>query len=162
MEATSSDRKNFQITENGNQVVELTYDDLLYQKAKLRISDTEYRLSPVGFLDSRMAVTKDGNDIASVEMSWKGQMLITFHNGQEFILRLDGIFNNTYVVENKEREKLIQLDGKFHWRNFRYTYNISYDITKIGTDNGHLLLALSLYATNYFVATMSGASAGVM
>lgn len=163
MEAKSTDRKNFQISENGQLLAELIYADWLYQKAKIKILNSgEYDLSPVGFLDSRIAIRKGGNEIASLEMNWKGQMVIAFQDGKEYRLRLNGIFQNKYILENEERDALIELNAKFHWRNFHHSYDISYDVAETEIPNGDLLLALSVYATNYFIATMSGANAGVM
>lgn len=163
MEAKSTDRKTFQISENGQQVAELIYADLLYQKAKVKFSNSEeIDLAPMGLLDSRIAVTKEGNEIASLEMNWKGQIVLTFQDGQEYQLHMNGIFQNKYTLENKDKEKLVELDGQFHWRNFPYSYNISYNISRNEVSDSDLLLVLTVFATNYFISAMAGANIGAM
>jgi|SRR5690606_1788125 len=163
MEANSTDNKTFQLTENGQQLGELIYENLFFLKAEIKLLNSElYDLAPVGFFGTSVAVTKNGNEIASLVMNWRGQIVITFQDGQEFVIKLIGLFSNKFIIENKDQEKLIQLELKFNWREFHYNYNITYDITNDNIPKDNLLLLLGVYAANYFVATMSGANAGMM
>ncbi len=163
MEANSTDKKTFQLTENGQELGELIYENLFFSKAEIKLPNSErYELAPIGFFATRIAVTKNGNEIASLVMNWKGQIVITFQNGQEFVIKLNGLFSNKFIIENIDQEKLIQLEAKFNWREFHYNYNITYDITNNNIPMDNLLLLLGIYATNYFVATISGANAGMM
>ncbi|HLO39354.1 MAG TPA: hypothetical protein VK173_12720 [Lacibacter sp.] len=161
MKAQSTDNKTFQLTENEEQLGELIYENLFFLKAEIKLANSElYNIKPVGFFGTSIAITKNGADIASLVMNWRGQIVITFQNGEEYVIKLNGLFYNKYIIENKAEEKLIQLEPQFNWRQFHYNYDISYNITN---DNKKdiLLVLLAVYAANYFIASMSGASAGM-
>jgi hypothetical protein len=162
MKATSVDQKHFQIFENGQQLGELVYEDLRYQKASIALtSNKQYQLAPVGFFDSKIVVTKNDTEIASLEMNWNGKIVITFTQDRKYVFKLDSFFNHKYILQNDQEETLVQLDAKFDWRKFRYHYDISYDITN-NAQNEYLIPLLAVYAANYFISAMSGANAGSM
>jgi hypothetical protein len=163
MEAKSTDKKTFQLTENGKQLGELIYENLFHLKAEIKLPNSElYKIAPVGFFGTSLNVTKDGTEIAKLVMNWRGQIVISYQDGQEFVLKLNTFFYGKYIIENKNQEKLIQLDPKFNWREFHYNYDISYNIIDANKSKDTLLLLLGVYATNYFVACMSGSNAGMM
>ena len=158
MEARSIDKKTFQLTENGQLLGELIYENLFFLKAEMKLRDSDlYGIKPVGILGSSITVTKNGTEIATLQMNWRGQMVLTFHNGQEFILKAKGTFHNKYVIENKNGENLLQLAPKFSWRKFNYNYDITCDRQPYDV----LLILLGIYAANYSIASMSGAIAGM-
>jgi hypothetical protein len=162
MEINSLDKKSFQLTENGEQLGELIYENMLYFKAKIKLQNLElYELAPVGFFGTSIAVTKNGVKVASLVMNWSGQIIITFQDGEDYVIQLNGLFNNKFILENKYQEKLIQLEPKFNWREFHYNFNITYAINT-NKPQDYLLLLLSVYAANYFIATISGANAGAV
>ncbi len=157
MEAKSTDKKTFQLTDNGQKLGELHYKSLFSHKAQLKLSETEtYDITPVGFFGTSIAVTKNGTEIANLKMNWSGQIVIAFQDGQEYVFKAKGAFLNKYTVENKDGENLILLLPKFNWSKFNYSYNISYD----KKPQDILFVLLSVYASNYFIASMSGAIAG--
>ena len=158
MEAKSTDRKTLQLTDNGQQLGELIYENLSFLKAEIKLTDSEqYEIAPVGIFGTSIAVTKSGTETANLKMNWRGQIVITFQDGQEFVLKAKGFFHNKYILENKDEEKLIQFDPKFNWSKFNYNYHITYD--KIPQDI--LFVLLGVYASNYYIASMSGATAGM-
>lgn len=162
MEAKSTDKKTFQLTENGQLLGELIYENLFLMKAEIRLGNDEiYQVKLVGLFGSSIAVTKNGAEVARLVMTWRGEIVFTFNDGQEFVLKLKGMFSNNYFIENQNGEKLIQLESKFNWRNFQYTYNIAYEVKYDKNPHGLLLILLGVYAVNYFIASMSGANAGL-
>lgn len=86
-------------------------------------------------------------------MNWRGQIVFTFQDGQELIFKATGMFYNKYMIENKEGEKLLQFDPTFNWSKFNYNYEVLYD----GKPQDTLLVLLGVYASNYYIASMSGA-----
>lgn len=163
MNANSKDRKTFQLTDNDQLLGELIYETPFYLKAEIKMPNTEnYKLAPVGFFNSSIAVTKGENKIASLSMSWNGKIVITFQDDREYALQLSGLFQSQMILENKNQEKVIQFEPKFNWRDFYYQYNIDYDVTNVNESKDNLLLLLGVYAANYFIATISGANAGLM
>jgi hypothetical protein len=110
MEAKSTDRKTLQLTENGQQLGELIYENLLsFLKAEIKLTNSDlYEVYPVGIFGTSITVTKNGTEIANLKMNWRGQIVFSFQDGQEFVLKAKGIFfHNKYILENKDEEKLI-------------------------------------------------------
>jgi hypothetical protein len=158
MEAKSIDQKTFQLTENGQQAGKLVYENLYYLKAEIELTNSErYEVKPTGIFGTSITVKKNGIEIANLKMNWRGQVVFSFQDGQEFILKATGVFHNKYIVENKNEEKLIQLDPTFNWSKFQYNYNITYN----EKPQDMLLVLLGVYASNYSIASMSGATGGI-
>ena len=163
MNAHSKDRKTFLLSENDKLLGELIYETPFYLKAEINMSDTEtYKLAPVGFFGTSVSVTKDGNKIASLSMSWNGKIIITFQDDREYALELSGLFQSKMILENKNQQNVLQFEPKFSWRDFYCKYDITYDSTNDKEPKDSLLLLLGVYAANYFIATISGANAGLM
>lgn len=162
MQANSTDKRSFQLVENNAQLGEIVYENLFFTNAKLNLPEAlPYEIKPVGFFSSRLSVTQNGQEIASLAMTWSGHIAIQFANGEEFVLKLSGFFQNNYTLENKNGEKLIQFEPKFNWRSFHYMYNIHYNITLGENPQNVLLVLLGVYSCNYFIACMSGANVGM-
>jgi len=158
MEAISTDRKTFQLIDNGQQLGQLIYENLFLLKAEIKLTNGElYEIKTVGIFGTSITVTKNGTEIANLKMNWRGQIVFSFHDGQEFVLKAKGIFYNKYIIENREEEKLIQFDPKFNWSKFDYNYDITYD----KKPQDILFVLLGVYASNYFIAVMSGANSGI-
>ena len=159
MEAKSTDKKTLQLTENGQQLGELIYESLFSLKAEIKLTNSDlHEVYPVGVFGTSITVAKNGKEIANLKMNWRGQIVFSFQDGQEFVLKAKGIFfHNKYILENKDEEKLIQFDPKFNWSKFDYNYDITYD----KKPQNILLVLLGVYASNYFIACMSGAMSGM-
>ncbi|MES2776532.1 MAG: hypothetical protein V4722_20310 [Bacteroidota bacterium] len=158
MEANSTDRKTFQLIDDGQLLGELIYENMFLFKAEIRLANAElYEIKQVGFFGTSMIVTKDGAEIANLQMNWRGQIVFSFQDGREYVLKAKGIFYNKYIIENKDEVKLIQFDPKFNWSKFQHNYNISYD----EKPQDILFVLLGVYAANYFIAAMSGSGAGL-
>lgn len=154
MKIECTDKRTFQLTDNGQSVGQLTYKSLFSYNAEITLTNSDrYQIKPVGFFGTSIAVTKNETEIANLKMNWKGQIVMTFQDGQEFVFKAKGAFLDKYFIENKEEEKLIQFDPHFNWSKFTYNYDISYD----KKPEDILFVLLGVYAANYFIAVMSGA-----
>ncbi|MBB5282849.1 hypothetical protein HNQ92_000970 [Rhabdobacter roseus] len=92
-----------------------------------------------------------------MKMNWRGHIVFAFQDGREFVLKAKGLFNSQFVIESKDEEMLIQFNPQFNWKKFQYNYDISYD----EKPQDILFVLLGVYASNYFIASMSGAMAGM-
>lgn len=156
MEAKPINTKTFLLTENGQPLGELVYKSLLSLKAEIKLPNSEfYKIEHVGIFDTSINVTKNEVEIAKLEMNWRGQIVFNFYDGQEFVLKVNGLLGNKFIIENKNEEKLIQLDPQLNWRKFNYNYDITFD----NKPQNVLLVLIGVYAANYFMASMSGAMA---
>jgi hypothetical protein len=163
MEIKSTDKQTFQLRENGTYLGEIVYENLFFLKAEIKTSDSEsYKIRPVGTFGQSLSVTQNETEIARLHLSWGGEIVIAFQEGEEYILKLKGIFSNTYVLENKNKEKLLQLDAQFNWRDFNYRYAVSYTLGYDKSPENLLVVLLAAYAANLFIATLSGANAGMV
>ena len=158
MEANSIDKKTFQLVENGKPLGELIYENIFFSKAEIRFEDSEiYQINPVGFFKTSSIVSKNGKEIANLKMNWRGQIVISFLEGEEFVLKGKGIFHDKYTIENNDKKKLIQFDPKFNWKKFRYNYSITFN----KNPQDILLTLLGVYASNYIISSMSGVGSGI-
>jgi hypothetical protein len=163
MKAHSIDRKTFELTDNNEVLGELIYDNSFFQNAQIRLKDTDlFKIRPAGFFQTSISVTQNGNEIANLVMNWRGEIVISYPDDREYVLKLNKFFFGKYFIENSNKEVIIQLDPRFNWREFHYNYDISYNLTEAQNSKDPLLLLLGVYAANYFVACMSGANAGIM
>ncbi len=163
MEAISIDRKSFQVTDNGVLLGEIIYENIQFITAEIKCTDSEtYQIKPNGLFQSSISLTQNDVPIASLSLSWNGKIVITFQSGEEYVVLLNNIFSNKYILENKNKEKLMLLESKFNWRDFQYRYDITYNITDNTKPHDTLLLLLAVYSVNFFIATLSGANAGMM
>ena len=158
MEAKSIGRKTFQLTDKGQQLGELVYENLFFLRAEIRLTNSDrYDIKPAGIFGTSVRVTKEEVSIANMKMNWRGQIVLAFQGGEEFVLKAKGMFHDKYIIEGNNKEKLIQFDPKFNWNKFSYNYDIAYD----KKPEDILFVLLGVYASNYLIASMSGASAGI-
>ena len=154
MQANSIDNRTFQLTIDENLLGELIYENIFLMKAHIVLPDLiEYQIKQVGFFGTSISITRDDAEIANLKMNWRGHVVIDFPDEQVFILKSQGLFNNKFVLENTEEEKLIVFDPKFDWKKFKYNYDIDYNETPADI----LLILLGVYASNYYMAMMAGA-----
>lgn len=154
MKIECTDKKTVRLTDNEHLLGELAYKNFFSYKAEITLSNSDhYDIKPVGFLGTSIAVTKNEMEIANLKMNWKGQIGMTFQDGQEFVFKPKGLLHAKYVIENKEGEELILFEPKFNWGKFNYNYEISYD----KKPQDILFVLLGVYAANYYMAAIAGA-----
>ena len=153
MKIECTDNKTFRLTDNEQLLGELAYKSLFSYKAEIILTNSDhYDIKSVGFFGTSIAVTKNETEIANLKMNWKGQIVMTFRDQQEFVFKAKGVFHNKYVIENKEEVELIRFEPKFNWGKFNYNYAISYD----KKPQDILFILLGVYAANYSIAAVAG------
>jgi hypothetical protein len=157
MKVECTDKKTFQLTDDEQSLGQLTYKNLFSYNAEITLTNSDiYEIKPVGFFGTSITVTKNDKEVANLKMNWRGHIVMTFQDEQEFVFKAKGAFHNKFIIENKEEEKQIQYDPKFSWGKFNYNYEISYD----QKPEDILFVLLGVYASNYYIAVMIGAIAG--
>ena len=153
MRIECTDNKTFRLTDNDQFLGELAYKSLFSYNAEITLTNSDhYDIKSVGFFGTSIAVTKNETEMANLKMKWKGQIVMTYHDEQEFVFKAKGVFHNKYVIENKEEEELIRFEPKFNWGKFNYNYEISYD----KKPQDILFILLGVYAANYYIAAVAG------
>ena len=153
MDIQCTDRKTFELTDGSEKLGHVTYDRLFSYKASATVGNDIYEITSIGIFNTTVSVIKNGVEIANMQMNWKGHIIVSFQNGEEFILKATGVFLNKYVLEDKDQQKIILLDPDFNWAKFSYNYSISYD----NKPKDILLVLLAAYSANYYIAAISGA-----
>ncbi len=152
MKIQCTDKKTFELTDCSEKLGHITYDGLFSYSANAIIGNDNYKITPKGIFSSTISVTKDEIEVANLQMNWKGHIIISFPNRKNFILKTTGTFQSKYVLEDENQQKLMLLNPDFNWSKFSYNYEISYDNKPQDT----LLVLLTTYAANYYIAAMSG------
>ncbi|WP_374741726.1 hypothetical protein [Parapedobacter sp. 2B3] len=163
MNAHSIDNRTFQLIENNQVLSEIIYADPYFLKAEINVSNTDgYLVKPVGVFQTSISVTNNGTEFAKLVMNWSGNIVIFYRDKNKYVLKLNKFFHGKYIIENEDRENIIQLNPKFSWKEFHYHYDINNNISNDGISKDPLFLSLAVYAANYFVATISGANSGLV
>ena len=152
MKAQCIDNNTIELTDNGEKSGSLTYNGLFSSKARAVVGNNSYEITPKGIFNTHIYVKKNGKEIASLQMNWKGHIIIAFESGQTYILKSTGTFHHKYLLEDKDQYKLMLLHPDFNWSKFSYNYTITYE----HKPQDLLLVLLAVYAANYYVAAMSG------
>jgi hypothetical protein len=152
MKIQCTDTKTFELIDGSEKLGQINYDSLFSYKAHIVVGNDECNITPIGFFSTTNSVTKNGTEVANMQMNWKGHIIISFQNGQEFILKATGTFLNNYVLEDKDQQKIMLLTPDFNWSKFSYNYNISFD----NKPQDILLVLLATYSANYYMSAMAG------
>ena len=105
MEARSINRKTFQLTENGQLLGELVYKNLFFLSGKIKLSNSDvFEIKPVGIFGASFKVTKNGTEIANLRMNWRGRIVFTFHDGQEFVLKRKVYFTTNTLLKIRTKK----------------------------------------------------------
>lgn len=152
MKILCTDTKTFQLIDDSEKLGQINYDSLFSYNADIVIGGDEYQIAPKGFFSTTNVVTKNDTEVANMQMNWKGHIILSFKNGQEYILKPTGTFLNKYVVEDKYQQKIMLFKPEFSWSKFTYNYNISYD----NKPKDILLVLLATYSANYYLSMMAG------
>lgn len=152
MKAECINQRTFELTDNERLVGTLIYPSIFSYDAEIELPNSDcYSIRSDGFFGTSVKVTKNNIELANLRMNWKGQIVITMHNGEEFLFRNTGVFYSKFVIENNETEKLVQFDPGLNWSKLNYNYTIE---TMKPQDS--LFLLLGLYVSNYYVASTLG------
>jgi hypothetical protein len=152
MEIKCTDKKTFELTDGAEKLGHISYDSLFTHSATAVVGDDHFEIDTAGIFNSTISVIHKAINVASLQMSWKGDIIIFFQNSGQFILKANGIFRSKYVLEDQNKQPLLLLTPDFNWRKFNYNYSITYD----RKPENILLVLLAAYAANYYIATMSG------
>lgn len=158
MEVKSTDSKTFRLIADGQPLGELVYRNRLFLSAEIKLADAGvYAIKPVGIFGTRISISEGGAEIATLHMDWCGRIVFAFHGGEAYTLKAQGILHDTYIVENRDGERLIAFDPKINWNHVNYDFGITFG----SEPPADLVIMVGLYAANYLIASLSGAMAGM-
>ena len=148
MKVECSDQKTFQLKDNEKLLGQLIYKNLLSYNAEIILTNSDsFEIKTSGISGTSITVSKNEIEIANLKLSWKGNIVMTFQDGKEYVFKCKGTFHRYYIIENTNEEKLIQFKPIFNLGKFRYNFEISYD----EKPEDILLVLLGVYASNYSI-----------
>ncbi|MCX2679010.1 hypothetical protein OOZ15_03570 [Galbibacter sp. EGI 63066] len=153
MKIECTDKKTFQLITEGQTKGKLIYKKLFSINAEIELPESElYEIKSSGFFDTDIIVSKNELKIALLKLNLKGQIVLSFTNGNEYIVTTKGVgvFRNRYVVENREKEELIQFDPHFNWSKLEYNYDVTFN----KRESDLLLVMIGVFAANYHMAVI--------
>jgi hypothetical protein len=159
METKCSDSKTFQLIDDEQLIGEITYEQLFKLHGTIKIGVEEpYEIKTEGVFSTTIHVRQNAVEIATLKMNWRGQIVIAFILGEQFVLKPKGVFSSKYILENEAQVPLIQYEPSFNWKKFNYNYSINFE----EKPKNYLLVLIGIFATNYYISTMSGATSGAI
>jgi hypothetical protein len=157
--AKSTDTLSFSLTQDNNPVGELTYDSWFTFKAKLELTDNKsFTVEPKGFWGTTIELKDSQNILLKFKMNWNGDIVIhtNFDNKEkDFIFKRRGVFNESFVLLDKEKNELLVVKSDFKWNKLKYDYVLTASDTFDNFDNQAILLLSIIHCANYFMAGMA-------
>lgn len=144
------DNKTFKLTNGSENLGHLKYDGFFTLKAEIVIKDKNFNTIPKGIFNVEITVVLEDAEIATLRMNWRGNIIISYENGEEYILKPTGSFMSKYAIEDAKGDKILVLDPDINLAKLNYNYTI------LSENNPDILLVLlATYATNYYIMVMA-------
>lgn len=165
--AISTDAKHFVVKEEENTFGNLEYKSWYSLKANMQISGdyATYQFVPKGFWGTTIELKKGEQVLLHFKMSWNGDIIILSNiNDVEtgYKLKYTGFLKPSYVLENKEGNKLLEVKPSFKWTKFTCDHVITSTPEFEAIPYSKLLLLTALHCTNYYITMGSDVSAAVI
>ena len=112
-----------------------------------------------GFWQQSIAVKRDGKEIATLKMNWKGHIVIDIKGNdveQDYMLKSVGIFENHFSLQDRSNNIILTLHPHLKWKLQNYEYDIKINPDFQNQINETLML-IALYCANYSMM-MQGAA----
>lgn len=154
MKAICINQQTFQLTDNEQLLGTIVYKGLFSYDAELVVTNTvdRYVIKSRNLFGTNLVVTKNETEIANLRMNLKGQIIISMSNGEEFLFKETSLLQHKFVIENQQEQRIVQYEPGMNWSKLNYNYTIAHNLKSQDT----LFLLLGIYASNYFIAAMSG------
>lgn len=143
--------KKFKLIKNNKDLGLLKYDCPFLLNARIMVENIDFRIIPKGIFNTEITVKRGDFEIAFMKMNWKGSIIISFKNREDYILKPTGTFLSKFAIENKNGKRIMMLDPIIDWSKLNYNYAVSYE-----GEEDILLILLAVYTANYYIAVMSG------
>ena len=153
MKITYTGSKEFELNDiEGKFLGKLAYEGWSSTKASITTQFAEfYDLNSKGFWSSYIAVEKGGNEYAQLKRNWKGNIIIDVLGNEEpmdFLFKKMGFWQESYNIEDQQKNILMTLIPDFNWGKLNYDYVIEINPNFAGAVD-EMMMLLSVYCANY-------------
>lgn len=153
MKITYTGSNEFEMTSlEGHFLGKLVYEKWSSTKASITTQFGEfYDIQTKGFWTSYIAVEKAGIEVAKLSRNWKNQVIIDFLGNDEpmdYLFKSIGFWNESYIIENRNKNCLLTLIPDFDWGKFNYNYEIEISLD-FKDEMDEMMILLAVYCANY-------------
>ena len=146
----------------GNVIGKLVYEKWASRKAHATTHYAEFfDFTPKSFWFGQISVRQNSNEIATVKMNWKGNVLIDIKNKNDvtrFTVKTVGIFNKYVVVQDSFNNELMAFRADSQWKTGHHNYDITINLgfENLVTD---IFVLIATYAVNNIMNLQKAAMA---
>jgi hypothetical protein len=152
--------KEFQLTDiDGRFLGKLAYEKWASKKASATTQYAEFfDFKAVGFWQQHISVERDGTEIATLKLNWKGHIIIDIKGNdveQDYLVKSDGLWQNYFTLQDRFSNDVLALKPHYAWKtgNYDYTVEINPDFQNQVDEK---LILIATYCANYIMAMRSG------
>lgn len=157
----SIDQKNYSLLQNEIELSSLAYTNWTLTELEIIINNSIFEIKPKGFWGTTKELKLNDTLILSIKLDWKGNMILHFEGENEendFLFKRNGIFSNSYVLQNSQDDILLEIKPDFKWNKLKFEFNIETNDILENMNNKYLLIMCTLFCTKQFIRMASSAA----
>jgi hypothetical protein len=154
--------KEFQLTDvEGRFLGKLAYEKWASYSASATTQYAEFfDFKAKGFWSQYISVTRDGTEIASLKMNWKGNIIIDIKGNdveQDYLVKSVGLWKTHFTLQDRFSNDILALHPHIQWKSGVYEYDVEInpDFQSVVDET---LILIGVYCANYIMAMMAGAA----
>jgi hypothetical protein len=152
--------KAFQLSDAEGRILgNLTYEKWGSKKASATTQYAEFfDFKPVGFWQQHIAVERDGKEIATLKMNWKGSIIIDIKGNdveQDYLVKSVGLWQTHFTLQDRFSNDIIALMPHLNWKSGNYTYTVEVN-PDFQNQVDETLILITTYCANYAMLMTHG------
>lgn len=151
MQAISENRTTLVFFQGEKEAARLVYKNRFSGKAVIHLPEgRNFDIVRTDFWRSTFEIRNNDKALLSFRKKWTGKTIIeTLDAGSRFIyfFRQKGFFKHRYVLSDKDDRELAAARSEFHWKGFRYSFNLQLSDSIMRRENHVILAVLLVYLT---------------
>ena len=153
MKITYTGSKEFELNAlDGTFLGKIGYEGWSSTKAAITTQFGEfYDLQTKGFWTEHISVEKSGVEIAQLRRNWRSQIIIDMLGNEEeldYLFKSVGFWNESYIIEDRNKNCLVTLIPDFNWGKFNYDYEVEIN-PDFAKETNEMMILLAVYCANY-------------
>jgi len=119
-----------------------------------------YQTASVGFWGSKIAISKNGEAYAEIEMKMRKGFIISFINGPTYTFRKKGFWNaSEYIVIDNADSPVATIRSYFRWKIFKYQHDIDINESMLSKEVNDVMPFLIVYCLRLLRVRQAAAGA---
>jgi hypothetical protein len=152
--------KSFQLSDAEGRILgNLTYEKGASNTASATTQYAEFfDFKSKGFWQQHIAVERDGKEIASLKMNWKGSIIIDIKGNdveQDYLVKSVGLWQRHYALQDRFANDIIALQPHLNWKSGNYHYKVEVN-PDFQNQVDETLILIATYCANYIMGMTHG------